>query len=97
MHKALKCLFFLPSLPPFSVSLCVSLLVSLLLSVDKNDQLTIYNMDRKRLLFEQTEDYNPEDSLLDCSEKLLQEVWFSICQRRNIKQVGDTFLQGLKH
>ena len=49
----------------------------------------------------QTEDYILEDSLLDNSEKLLQRILvFStvlyLVRTKNIKQIRDTFLQGLK-
>ena len=49
----------------------------------------------------QTEDYIPEDSFLDNSEKLLQRILvFStvlyLVRTKNIKQIRDTFLQGFK-
>ena len=49
----------------------------------------------------QTEDYSPEDSLSDYSVGLLwRSMIFStvlyLLRTKNIKEVGDTFLQGFK-
>ena len=45
----------------------------------------------------QTEEYIPEDSLLDNSEKLLQEVWFSILSEKEYQANRGYILSGFKN
>ena len=82
------------------LKISVSFLSFFLLSMKIINKQSIIGI-KKEVYLSQTEDYSPEASFPDYSEKLLQRsmvfsIVLCVVRTNNIKQVKDIFLQGFK-